>query len=911
MGFLSIDLQFVSVADPTPAEPTMPDGKKIPPAGAMSGPAVLVLDAQGRVELANTVAHAFWQVGTGGLVGEHIANLFAFEVVSQAPDWLEAQWEVLQSAAQTQPLSLQLQPREAGAFPVVFKLESGGDAPLRWFAQVSRVVEVAPAAGAESTGEAGSEFLRVLYDRGSAGFFDLDFVRQETRLSAAWKRMLGHTDASLPSTYDAWLSLIHPDDSAAAPDKLPGRSATATGARPFNVEYRLRHAQGHDVWVQNVGVRIFGPNGALQRIVGLQLDISERKEAEEAAVRAEEQMQMLGERGRLAMFDFDLVADRAWLSPAFKILLGHDEDSLPDEPASLLRALPPEESSAGLAAYFSQGGATQAAFYEVVRLTHRNGAELWAYAGFFRTFSRKGELQRVTGFFAPMPRGGSTGVAGIPVGQLGALLSELREAVLLTDARGRIVLLNSTAERLLGRTAGEMSGRAAAEIFQLVHRQSGQPSEHPIARALATSEATSLNDECALAGPDGVPGRVITFSCCPAFSGDGQMEGVVLVFRDPDEMGLTPEELIRANRFEALGQLAGGIAHDFNNLLTTILGGISLAKDTRDLSGLENSERACMAAKGLSRQLLNFAKGGSAARQTVRLADVLSDAVRLSSAGAVIPIHLQAPPELANVEVDRAQILQVFQNLIINSLQAMPPGHAGEIYITAGNVTLIADQIPPLPAGSYAAVEVRDNGTGIKPEHLEKIFDPFFTTKKTGTGLGLATVLSIVRHHGGQIGLDSELGVGTTFTVFLPQVDAEPEVEARRAPTVRHGTGRILFMDDDPEITQFTAQMLDSLGFKYDLAKNGDEAIKLYNRYLKIGRPHDLVVLDLTVIGGMGGEDCFKKLREMDPEVRAIVASGYDSDEMARQFLQMGFCGYLAKPYRVGDLNRMIKKVIG
>jgi nitrogen-specific signal transduction histidine kinase/CheY-like chemotaxis protein len=402
------------------------------------------------------------------------------------------------------------------------------------------------------------------------------------------------------------------------------------------------------------------------------------------------------------------------------------------------------------------------------------------------------------------------------------------------------------------------------------------------------------------------------FSTRPVIDAAGRPVGAVVVFRHPGEMNLTPEELVRSNRFEALGQLAGGIAHDFNNLLTTILGGVSMAKENRDYSGLENSERACMAAKALSKQLLSFSKGGTAVRQVVKTADILTDSVRLAAAGSTVKVDVQVAPETGTVCVDRAQMLQVFQNLIINAIQAMTTGQ-GRIAITAGNIQLEDGQVAPLPAGNYVAIEVRDNGSGIKPENLQKIFDSFFTTKKTGTGLGLATVLSIVKRHGGQMGVDSEVGVGTAFTVFLPPADQPEEVEARRAPSfnVANRTGRILFMDDDPSICTLTGGMLEGLGYKYDLAKNGEEAVQFYKRYLNIGRPYDAVIMDLTIIGGMGGEAAFKLMRELHPEVRAIIASGYDNEDMARQFLDLGFCGYLTKPYRVGDLGRIIKKVLG
>lgn len=877
---------------------------------------MLILAADGRVELASEAAGALWQTLPSNLVGESLPNLFACEVVSSEPDWLRAQWEVIQAAALERPLPLQLQPKSGAACDAILRLERTTTEPPRYIATLSRPSALPfggstpPVTEAGASASSGDELLKILNERSALGFFDLNFVRQETILSPAWKRMLGYTDSSLANAYESWLSLIHPDDSAAAPDRLAGR-APSTGARPFSVEYRMKHARGHFVWVQSVGVQLFGPNGALQRVVGAQLDITDRKESEEASLRAEERLQTLSARHRLALFEIDFARDQAWLSPAFKAILGYADAELPDEPASFLRVLPAEESPGGLAAFFSTVQPGQSVYFAPLRLRHHEGMDVWGYAGVVRLLSRKRELQRVLGFIAPLPENATGGAGGLGAELFSALVSELHEGVLLVDARDRIVFLNPVATRLLGRPADQLVGQPAADVLLLVHRLSGAPGESPLERALTTGEPTALNNEFALERPDAAP-VPIAFSCRAATDASGQPAGAVLVFRNPDEMTLTPEELVRANRFEALGHLAGGIAHDFNNLLTTILGGVSLAKDNRDNSGLENSERACLAAKGLSKQLLTFAKGGSGTRQTVKTADLLADAVRLASAGSTVKVELQAPADLPAIQVDRAQMLQVFQNLIINAIQAMPAG-SGNIWITAGAVTLADQQIAPLPAGPYVAVEVRDNGSGIKPEHLEKIFDSFFTTKKTGTGLGLATVLSIVKRHGGQIGLDSELGVGTTFTVFLPRAGQEAEVEARRAPSFNFAqrTGRILFMDDDPEICRLTGQMLDSLGYKFDLAKNGEEAIQFYKRYLNIGRPYDLVIMDLTVIGGMGGEPCFRHLRDLHAEVRAIVASGYDNDEMARQFLDQGFCGYLTKPYRVGDLGRIIKKVLG
>lgn len=882
---------------------------------------MLVLDAQGKIELANAAAATLWQARPVELIGDFLPNLFVFEVTSRDPDLVQAQWEVVQAAALAQPVTLRLQPKEAAAFDAIVRLEQASVDPVRYFTTITRpppspvahtATTAGPGAHASAATPGGDNFLALLADRSALGFFDLNFVRNETYLSPAWKRMLGYTDTSLPNSYESWLALIHPDDSAAAPDKLSGRAAPS-GSRPFSVEYRMKHARGHFVWVQAVGAQLFAPNGSLQRVVGAQLDVTDRKELEEASLRAEERLSALSDRGRVALFELDFTGGASWLSPAFKATLGFTEGELPDEPESFLRALPPEDSAGGLAAFFTSKQPGQPVYFEPIRLRHRNGEDLWAYAGVIRVISRKRELQRVLGFVAPMPEGvGNVAAPGVSAEHFTALLAELHESVLLVDARDKIVFANHAAERLLGRSVEQLVGQTGGEVFRLVHRLSGAPGESPIDRALTTGEATGLNNDFALERSEGARPVPVVFSCRAVTDASGQSAGAVIVFRNPDEMSLTPEELVKANRFEALGQLAGGIAHDYNNLLTTILGGISLAVDARDYSGLENSIKACEAAKGLSRQLLTFSKGGTGTRQTIRTADLLRDSIRIAASGSTVKVELNAPADLATIQVDRPQLLQVFQNLIVNAIQAMPNGQ-GNVWLTAGNVALAENQIPPLTAGQYVAIEVRDNGSGIKPEHLEKIFDPFFTTKKTGTGIGLATVVKIIKHHGGQLTVDTELGVGTSFTVFLPRAEQEEVVETRRPPSLNLATrtNRILFMDDDPEISRLTEGMLVSMGYGVDLAKDGDEAIKFYRRYLNIKRPHDVVIMDLTVIGGMGGEECFRHLRELDPNVRAIVASGYDNDEMKRQFLDLGFCGYLTKPYRVGDLSRILKQVLG
>jgi PAS domain S-box-containing protein len=876
--------------------------------------AVVALDASGRVTGVNSSAHALWQASEPELLGEAFAALFAFEIVSHDPDFLEAQWEVLLASALDRDTSLSAQPREGPSREVRVRLEkaSGG----HYLATVRGPAAPTTAAVSRSTDDETTAGLRVLAERGAAGFFDLNLKTGRVQFSPAWKRLLGYTPAELPDALDTWQQLIHPDDSAASPDRLAKKMATRSGvaaSRPFSVEFRMKHQRGHWTWIQCVGVQVIDAAGELERVVGLHLDVSERKELEDALVANDARLQDLSGNGPLGAFELDFANDVFWFSPAFESLLGFAEGELTAAAASFAAALPPEEAAAGVEAWLLARSPGAPTFVERVKLRARDGKPVPVLLGVQRTITRKRELTRAVGFACALPAGATQEDGALPSAVSAEAFGALAEAVIIADARGKIIFLNPPAARLLQLAPEAVRGQPLGDVFRLVNRQSGRPGDDPVDRALSADSPLPLIGNDALALSEGPP-LPIVWTARAVFGPDGKGQAVVIVFRNPDEMTLTPEELVKANRFESLGLLAGGIAHDFNNLLTTILGAVSLAKDNRDYSALGDAEKACMTAKGLTKQLLTFAKGGSGTQGVYSAKDILDDSLKIAAAGSTAAIALTVPDGTEPVMVDRAQILQVFQNLIVNALQAMPPApHQARLQIHARNTPLADGQVPGLAAGDYVEFEVRDNGSGIKPEHVEKIFDPFFTTKKHGTGLGLATVLSIVRKHGGQIALDTQVGVGTAFTVYLPKATKPIEVQARRAPSLRFGDGmpRVLFMDDDPKISALTATMLQSLEYKYDLAKTGEEAIKLYRTSVNVGKPYAVVIMDLTVVGGMGGEECFVELKKLDPEVRAIVASGYDNEDMARQFLDKGFCGYLTKPYRVTDLGKVLKTVLG
>ncbi len=843
---------------------------------------------------------------SGNLVGTAFVSLFAFEVVSTDPEFLEAQWDGVLASALDRPATLTLQPDATGASREVrVRLEKMAGGAGGYLA----TLQTPPPAAAAP--QAGSNSLTQLTEHGALGLFELNLATGRVVLSPAWKKLLGYAASELPDTLAAWRLLVHPDDTGAAPDKV-GRKVPA-GSRTVNVEYRMKHRLGHWVWIQCVGVQMVESPGKVSRVVGLHLDISERKELEDSLVANDARLNDLSGIGPLAAFELDFAQEYFWFSPAWERLLGHAEGALPTAAASFAGALPPEEASAGVAEWLLTRAPGQNVFVEPVKLRAKDGKAVPVLLGVHRSVSRKRELLRVVGFACPLPAEAAAASGALPTSLSDEAFNALAEGVLITDARGKILLANATALRLLRAPSGGLGGQALGDVFRLRNRQSGRPADDPIDAALAADKPLSLISTDALApAADGEKPTPVVWTARAIYGANSVVQGAVVVFRDPEEMTLTWDELVRANRFEQLGLLAGGIAHDFNNHLTTILGAVSLAQKGRDYSRLDDAEQSCMAAKGLTKQLLAFAKGGAGTQVVCTPKEILHDAFKVAASASAVAEEIEVAEGTENVLVDRGQILQVFQNLIVNAVQAMPPApHPPRILLSAGNITLADNQAPGLAGGDYVFFEVRDNGAGIKPEHQEKIFDPFFTTKKHGTGLGLATVLSIVRKHKGEIALNSVVGEGTVFTVYLPKAEQPVEERSRPMPSLPYGTDRVLFMDDDPKISALTATMLESLGYKYDLAKNGEEAIVLYKRYLNIGRPYDAVIMDLTVVGGMGGEECFQELRKLDPNVRAIVASGYDSDDMAREFLDKGFCGYLSKPYRVYELGKRLKAARG
>jgi PAS domain S-box-containing protein len=412
---------------------------------------------------------------------------------------------------------------------------------------------------------------------------------------------------------------------------------------------------------------------------------------------------------------------------------------------------------------------------------------------------------------------------------------------------------------------------------------------------------------------DGTTRRVLSQGEVVARDLNGKATRVVGTVLDITEQRRAEEELSKAQRLESLGIMAGGIAHDFNNLLTAIFGNIELAtvyakerpaENASVLEALDEAQSAFKRAKDLAQQLLTFSRGGAPLRQSVALGKLVEDATRFALRGSSMSVQFHIDSDLWYVCVDESQIGQVVNNLVINAVQAIPDN--GLLRIEAHNVVMQEDNPFGLYAGPYVQVQFRDNGAGIPDDHLAKIFDPYFTTKAAGTGLGLATTYSIIKRHDGHITVASAPGQGTSFLLYLPATDESPASTVASPQLSLQRRGRALVMDDEEAVRRVGKALLQRLGYEVELACDGEDALRLFQDAEQRGEPFAVVILDLTVPGGMGGKECFERLRAVNPCVPALVSSGYFNDPVIAQYAAHGFRGVIPKPYQLADLGRAL-----
>ncbi|HEX7715521.1 MAG TPA: MEDS domain-containing protein [Bacillota bacterium] len=481
-------------------------------------------------------------------------------------------------------------------------------------------------------------------------------------------------------------------------------------------------------------------------------------------------------------------------------------------------------------------------------------------------------------------------------------LDSLGEGVVAADQEERIIFINEAAVNLSGYSRDDALGELVYKILYLIDDKTSEPIEKIHSRAVYSQLILVTRD---------LREVMVSINCSPIKAPNGRIIGKVIVVEDISEKQKIEQGLLKTAKLESLGILAGGVAHDFNNILAGILANLQLGlfklKMGQDISKyLENTIETTRKASGLTKQLLTFAKGGDPVKKSTSITKLMKDAVLFALSGSKVKAKFHLPEDLWIVDVDEGQIIQVINNLTINAEQAMLTGGILEIY---GENVIFPEDGNYTP-GQYVKLTMKDHGIGIPEEIIDKIFDPFFTTKKTGNGLGLSTSYSIIKKHGGYLEVESAPGIGTTFYILLPAINQELNLKESPRKIEAGGDAKILLMDDEDTIRNIGGEMLSCFGYRVTLAGNGQEAVGLYKQAKEIGEPYDAVIMDLTVPGGLGGIETMAILRQVDPDVKAIISSGYAGNPVMSDYERYGFKGVVIKPYKFDELNKVLHQVL-
>ncbi len=677
--------------------------------------------------------------------------------------------------------------------------------------------------------------------------------------------------------------------------------------------FEMVGAKGRPLWLETHAVPFRNETGEIVALLGITRDISQRRQAEEALIQSRERFRALYDETPIMLHSIDRNGVLVDVNQHWLTTMGYARD---------------EVLGRKVVEFYTQTS-RQYALEEVQPAFFRDGI----CADIPLQFVKKGgEVIDVL-----LSASGERDAAGLVIRSraviqditerkraeeairqseqlIRSIIDTVDEGFILVDREFRILSANRAYCRLHGTTEAEVIGRHCHEVSHGQPRPCFESGEQcAIHQVFRTGRAhTTIHTHKDAHGNT----RHIESRGFPLVDATGQVTSAIEVIHDVTDRYLLEAEQLKAQKMEAIGTLAGGIAHDFNNLLQGVFGYLSLAKlmiDNRDdtLRALDQAESALTLSKQLAMQLLTFAKGGKPVKEPIPLQGVIENSVRFALSGSRCEGHLDFGHDLRLVEADEGQIGQVMQNIVLNAAQAMPQG--GRIEITASNITLPhQDLAPELPPGEYVAVVISDNGPGIAPSNLAKIFDPYFTTKERGSGLGLATSYSIVKNHGGLLTVTSELGRGTSFSLYLPALTAAPATRRPlpSAAKTQKKHARILVMDDDQVIRELAGQMLTVLGHTVAYAAHGEEAIALYQQAMASGHPFAVVILDLTIRGGLGGHETLTRLLEIDPQVKAVVSSGYSNDTVLAEFRTHGFTACLNKPYALKDLMDLLQGLL-
>lgn len=744
-------------------------------------------------------------------------------------------------------------------------------------------------------------------------------------VNPALARMLGYDDPAEMLPIDVEQTYADPDERRRWLALLE-RDGTV---RSF--ETRLLRRDGEPIWVRNSALVVRDETGEVLQYQGCLQDITTEQNAVRDMEKALEEARLNHEKAELALKNtrqqrarlgavleasadaivtIDHRGDIQFWNPAAERLFGFPADEAIGQPLTAIIPEPAQEryrEALSAASLSRQGSRLQPHREQMAR--HRDGTPIPVEISLSQW-----SIDEDRFFFTAIirnlsPRKAAEAALRESEDLHKTIVENSGDVMIVSRSDGSIDYVSPSCSEVLGWTPAELLSQPLQNV-------------HPDDR-----DAVAKQTEAALQGTgcQGFEYRVqtrtgeehwVSHSWTPV-EDHGGVSRVIGVIRNVTPRKAIEAERVRTEKLESLALLAGGIAHDFNNLLTAIIANIDLAlldvpegsdgSESREL--LKDAALASQQAGLLTHRLQTFAKGGTPLRSMGSLASVIADATQFSLSGSRSRSVVDLPDDLWSASFDAGQISQVINNLIINADQAMPQG--GDIEVLARNVTIGPKENTSLPAGEYVRIDVRDCGVGIPSENLALVFDPYFSTKQAGTGLGLATSYSIIRAHGGGITVESEVGAGTCFQVWLPAVQFEVSRSDSTQVILESHEGRALVMDDEEAVRRVVGRMLRRLGYEVDTAENGEEALALLQAAALRNESFSLAVLDLTIPGGHGGREVVEALGRVDPTVDRIAMSGYSRDQILERYEEYGFDGALTKPFTVKDLQLLIREISG
>jgi len=740
------------------------------------------------------------------------------------------------------------------------------------------------------------------------GSFEHNLATNQAFWSDELFRLLGLDPEKDKEDFDLFFNRVHPDDQPLLQKAI---EETLQSNKPFGIDYRFTLRDGGTKILRAIAELGPDSSGKMMLLSGTAQDITERKIAEDRLCEKNTMLQTLINAIPDQVFFKDLQGRYMLTNKAMEEAFGLDGEELIGKTTfDLLSPDAAEHCKKSDAKAMRKGSPV----YSDESYTDRNGETKFINVVKAPIRDNYGDLKGLVVVSRDITERKLT-EEKIQKNEeyIRNILDTVDEGFIVVDHNYRILTANRAYCESVGMHRDKVIGR---HCFEVSHNRFSPCYEG--GEECSVKEAfSSGTPQLAYHRHEDLDGNTIYVEtkAFPILDASGTIIQAIETVNDITEKLLLEEERLKVQKLEAIGTLAGGIAHDFNNLLQGVFGYLSLAKmvpgqNEEAVAALEEAEKALHLSVKLTNQLLTFSKGGKPVKKTTDLQTVIDNAARFSLSGSSTLCSIAKGEGLWPIEADEGQITQVIQNIILNAVQAMPKG--GRLEISTRNILTTDPELPEgLNAGRYVEIAIRDQGTGIQQKDLAKIFDPYFTTKEKGSGLGLATSYSIIKNHGGAIRVDSSPGEGTTFFIYLPTSELvypqAPQKQEVKDPT---RSGKILVMDDELMICEVATALLGMLGHEVDFAINGEETIAKYQAALKSEKPFDLVILDLTIRGGIGGTETLRKLSAIDPGVKAVVSSGYADNAVVSNYRDYGFSAFLNKPYSMDGLRNVLSAVL-